>query len=339
MALVKIKPNYQKRAFSIYIQAGLSSLFFIAGQKFMKITVGLSAVVFAWLFVPFLVAAQDTPVTLILKSGDEIQCRIVDIWKGEIRFEANSADDVYRYGDRMSIDNVSKIKLKDGRLLSVGEYVDFREGRQPAAKVLQTPSPANEPAPAKPEAKTGMRLTQTVLQTSTEKSESRIGLRMPDAPKSTGQQIILELSELGDMLAELGLGGRVLYETSQGTLVSRKLTDTQQQLVEAIKQSTMWQRRKSDLREAHQQAFTAFNAQYGKDADFLRKQFDFEPQNGNLAFLEFVQYLHVTASANVETEWQKVEELLGRRGAAALADILNNYDDWYYLYGSELESH
>jgi hypothetical protein len=336
MSVRKIESS--KRAFFTYMQAGLSSLFLLEGEKFMKMTAGIRAVIVVCLLVPILVIAQDTPVTLILKSGDEIQCRVVDVWKGEIYFEANSADDAYRFGDRVSIDNVAKVKLKDGRLLSAGEFVDYREGRRPVAPAAQTASQPVSTTPTKAEARVGMRLTAGAWQAPTEKTDSRIGLRLPEPPRPSGQQIILELSQLADMLAELGMAGRVLHETAQGALANRKLTDTQQRLVEAIKQSSLWQRRKSDLREAHQQAFTAFNAHYGKDTGFLRKQFDFEPQNGSMAFLEFVQYLHITAAANVESAWQKVEESLGRRGAAALADILNNYDDWYYLYGSELES-
>jgi len=304
----------------------------------MKIFLRSVAVIIAVLLAPNFVAAQDTPVTLILKTGDEIQCRVVDVWKGEIYFEANSADDAYRFGDRVSIDNVAKVKLKDGRTLSPGEFVDFREDRNPVAPASQRVSPAASSTPAKTETKIGMRLSRNAFQTPTEKTDSHIGLRLPESPRPSGEQSTFELNQLADLLAELGLGGRVLYETAQGALANRKLTDSQQQLVEAIKQSSMWQRRKSDLREAHQQAFTAFNTTYARDTDFLRKHFDFEPQNGSLAFLEFVQYLHITAAANVESEWQKVEEQLGRRGAAALADVLNNYDDWYYLYGSELEN-
>jgi hypothetical protein len=303
----------------------------------MKRTLLAAAIVFIRL-TTLPAQTKDAPVTLILRSGEEIQCRVADIWKGEIYFEATSPAVTYRFGDRVTIDNVARVKLQDGRFLSVAEYVDYREGRQ-AAGISIRPSPSAAPtAPARAEAKAGMRLTSSVLQSSTEKSDSRIGLRMPEPPRPTGEPVLLELNQLADMLAELGMAGRVLYETSQGILAARKLTDTQKRLVEAIKQSSIWQRRKGDLREAHQQAFTAFNAQYGKDTDFVRRQFDFEPQGGSTAFLEFVQYLHVTAAANVESQWQKVDELLGRRGAAALADILNNYDDWYYLYGSELES-
>jgi len=289
----------------------------------------------AFLLAPRFADAQEAVVTLILNSGEEIQCRVVDIWKNEIYFEATTPDAVYRFGDRVSVDNVASVKLKDGRVLSVGEYADYREGRRPAAAVSKPATPA--PPPARAEVKTGVRLSPTVLQNAPAKTESRIGLRMPEAPRPGGQAIDLEVGQLADLLAEMGVAGRVLYETSQGALANRTLTESQQRLVEALKQSEIWQRRKMDFREANQQAFTAFNTQYGREPDFLRAQFDFEPRDGSTAFLEFVQYLHMTAAANVEREWQKVEQLFGRRGAAALADILNNYDDWYYLYGSELE--
>jgi hypothetical protein len=298
----------------------------------------LAAAILVMCLTSLLAQTKDTPVTLILHSGEEILCRVADIWKGEIYFEAASPAVTYRFGDRVTIDNVAKVKLPDGRFLSVAEFVDYREGRPSAGSSSQPQPPATPAAPVKVGAQAGMRFSSSALQSSIEKSDSRIGLRMPEAPQQAGQPVLLELNQLADMLAELGMAGRVLYETSQGALAARKLTDTQKRLVAAIKQSEMWQRRRGDLREAHKQAFAAFNAQYGKDTSFMRSQFDFEPQDGGTAFLEFVQYLHTTAAVNVESQWQKVDELLGERGAAALADILNNYDDWYFLYGSELES-
>jgi hypothetical protein len=305
----------------------------------MKKKFWIVSMLFAGLSAPRIASAQDAPVTLILKSGEEINCRVADIWKGEIYFEATSAEVAYRFGDRVSLDNVALVKLKDGRALSPGEFVDYRQGRyRPAAL---EPSPGAQPptsTPAKAEAQPGMRLTSKTLQTTAEKSETRIGLHMPEVPVAAGRQISFEVSQVADLLAELGLGGRLLYEASRGALANRKLTDSQQSLLEALKQSAVWQRRKADLRDAHQQAFAAFNARYGQQPDFLSSEFGFEPRQGATAFLEFVQYLHTTAAANVESEWQKVEQLLGRRGAAALLDLLNNYDDWYYFYGAELES-
>lgn len=301
-------------------------------KKFLQIV----SLFFASLLAPLIASAQESPVTLILQSGEEIHCRVMDIWKGEIFFAATSADAAYRYGDRVSLDNVARVKLKDGRTLSPGEFIDYRAGRYRPTAPASAP-PAAAPAPAKAEAQAGMRLTPRVLQAASEKPDTRIGLRLRDVPATGAQQSSLEVDQLADMLAEIGMAGRLLHESSRGILSHRQLTDSQRHLIEALKQSAVWQRRKADLRDAHQQAAAAFTAPYEQQKQLLRSQFGFAAQRPTTAFLEFVQYLHLTATANVDSEWQKVEQFLGRRGAAALLDLLNNYDDWYYLYGAELE--
>jgi len=286
---------------------------------------------------PLVASAQDLPVTLMLLSGEEIYCRVMDIWRGQIIFEATSADVAYRYGDRVELDKVARIKLKDGRSLSPAEFIDYREGRsRPVTPAPEPPAPA--PTPAKAQAKAGMRLTPGLLQTASEKSAARIGLRLREVPGTGGQQVSFEVGQLADMLAELGMAGRLLHETSRGALSKRQLTDSQRLLIDAIMQSAIWQRRKTDLRDAYQQALAAFNTQQEQQPDILRTQFNFEPRQSATAFPEFVQYLQATAAANVESEWQKVEQLLGRRGVAAMLDLLNNYDDWYYFFGAELET-
>jgi len=303
------------------------------------LTIGAALVAF-WL-APRSAGAQEALVTLLLDSGEEIQCRVIEVWRGDIIFEAKAADDVYRYGDRISLDKVSGVKLSDGRVLRVKEFVDYLEGRQP----LQVPTPVqrDEPlSPEKSEAGIGMKLTPQTLKGLSEKSDtlstSRIGLRLFDFPPPSRQQKVLALNEIADLLAELGLTGRLLHETSRGALAGRKLSESQQRLLEALKGSPMWQRRKIDLRDAHQKAMAAFMAEFEQRPEMPRSEFGFEIRNPQTAFIEFVQYMNTTAVANVDSEWQKVKALLGAQGAAALLDMLNNYDDWYYLYGAQLES-
>lgn len=293
----------------------------------MKKLLQALALVAAVLFASVRAQTQEPPVTLILQSGEEIRCRVMDIWKGEIIFEATSAEVVYRYGDRVSLDNVARVKLKDGRTLSPAEYVDYRASGS-------RPSP---PPLAKVEAKSGVRLSAELLSAAQEKRSTPFGVRLRDMPVAAGQQIGLELDQMADMLAEAGLAGRLLRESRRGMISNRKLTDSQQRLLDALERSVVWQRRCADLREANQQAFAAFAPKYQQEPYFVRDLFDFEAQQPATAFPEFVQFLHLTARANVESEWQKIERLLGRRGASAMLDLLNNYDDWFYLYGAELE--
>jgi hypothetical protein len=69
----------------------------------------------------------------------------------------------------------------------------------------------------------------------------------------------------------------------------------------------------------------------------LAEQFQFRPSSRELAFLEFIQFLHLENALHFSEKWEKVENLFGHEAAAALRDILNNYEDWYFLYGQELE--
>ncbi len=303
------------------------------------LTIGTTLIAL-WL-APCRAGAQEALVTLLLDSGEEIHCRVIEVWRGDIIFEAKAADDVYRYGDRISLDKISGVKLSDGRVLRVNEFVDHLEGRQPPP----APTPVRKEealSPEKPEAEIGMKLTPRALKSVSEKSDtlstSRIGLRLFDFPPPSGQQRVLALNEIADLLAELGLTGRLLQETSRGALADRKLSESQQRLLEALKGSPIWQRRKIDLRDAQQKAMTAFRAEFEQRPEMLRSEFGFEVRNPQTAFIEFVQYMYTTAAANVDSEWQKVKALLGAQGAAALLDVLNNYDDWYYLFGAQLES-
>lgn len=298
----------------------------------MKKLLQALALVAAVLFASVRAQTQEPPVTLILQSGEEIRCRVMDIWKGEIIFEATSAEVVYRYGDRVSLDNVARVKLKDGQTLSPGEFIDYRAGRRrPSEAVTEAASPA------KVEAQPGLRLSPNLQQTTGEKTAARVGLRWREIPYAEARQVSFDIIQVADMLAEAGLAGRLLYESHRGRMSSRKLTDSQHRVLDALEQSVVWQRRRADLREANQQSFAAFAATYEQQPHILRELLGFMAQQPATAFLEFIQYLHVTARANVESEWQEVEQLLGRRAAAAVLDLLNNYDDWYYLFGAELE--
>jgi hypothetical protein len=307
----------------------------------MKKLLTIGATLGAFWLAPRSAGAQEALVTLLLDSGEEIQCRVIEVWQGDLIFEAKAADDVYRYGDRISVDKVSGVKLSDGRVLRIKEFVDYLEGRQ----LPQVPTPVRSEAPpslGKSEAEIGMKLTPRVLKGVSEKSDtlsaSRIGLHLFDYPPPSGQQNVLALNEIAELLAELGLAGRVLQETSRGSLANRALSESQQRLLEALKGSPIWQRRKIDLRDAHQKSMAAFMTEFVQRPEMLRSEFGFEVRNPQTAFIEFVQFVYTTAVVNVDSEWQKVKELFGAQGAAALFDVLNNYDDWYFLYGAQLES-
>jgi hypothetical protein len=303
--------------------------------------------IWIWFFLLVFLAfahAQEEQVTLILQSGEEVPCRISRIAHGNIYFEAASTRLAFKYGEMIEIEKVSGVRLGDGRTLSTNDYLALRRGAplteeprspQPPPTVV-TPMPVVAPA-AKPSAPTsgpGLRLMSKLLDTTA--ARSNVGLRLPEqplAPPSTS----IAYTELANLLAETGQTGKLLYEINVGVLRGRELTKSQKQLVDAILQSTVWIARKQDLREAQHIAEGEFNLLAQRQPDLLSDEFRFRPTLRDHAFLEFVQFLHIENVLHFEDEWKNVETIFGEEAASALRDILNNYEDWHYLFGREVE--
>ncbi len=292
-----------------------------------------------------LAQAQSEKVTLILPSGEEIPCQLKRIASGYVYFEAASSRLAFRYGEAIEIAKVAKIRLSDGRVLSMNEFLATSRGSAPsseAAKEIPAPMPRprpSEPAPReiatpKPPSGPGMRLTSQLSDTT--QATSGVGLRLPDMPppQSTTE---LSYGELADLLAETGLAGKLLNEINAGALRGRLLTKDQKALVDAVSQSPVWSARKRDLREAMRVAEGEFNMLTRSQTNLLAEVFSFRYASQSTAFVEFVQFLHAENALFFQNKWEKIESVFGEDAAAALRDILNNYEDWQYLYGQEGE--
>jgi hypothetical protein len=162
-----------------------------------------------------------------------------------------------------------------------------------------------------------------------------IGIRYPEMPR-TESAATLDYAEVADLLAESGMAGKLLYEVSAGELRRRELTKSQKQLVDALLQSRAWSVRKRELRSAHVRAAQEFDS-IARTLDRLFETLRFRPSEAQHAFLEFVQFLHAENAHKFLDKWQRIEDWFSAEGALALRDVLNNYDDWYYLYGQEIE--
>lgn len=279
-------------------------------------------------------SAQDERVTLVLKGGGEVQCTVHDIWQGEVYFEAASARDAYKYGEVISLEKIESVRLSRNRVIAAqdyaahwrGETVPQAEQETPAAQpVVQTPPP-RESGP-------GIRLQSVNIDTA--RIKKGIGIRYPEMPR-TESAATLDYAEVADLLAESGMAGKLLYEVSAGGLRRRELTKNQKQLVDALLQSQSWGVRKRELRSAHMRAAQEFDS-ISRTLDRLFETLRFRPSDAQYAFLEFVQFLHAENAHKFLDKWQRIEDSFSAEGALALRDVLNNYDDWYYLYGQEIE--
>jgi hypothetical protein len=304
--------------------------------------------------------AQEEKATLILQSGEEIPCRILEISHGMVHFEAASTRLAFKYGEMIEIEKVASVRLGDGsgalsgRTLSMNEYLTLRHGAQPAEELKPPQPPVAEPLPpalpptpakppmpprAQPPSGPGLRVTSKTASAGlldSARTQSKIGLRLPEPPPAPPSTAIT-YTELADLLAEAGLAGKLLYEMNAGVLAGRELTKSQKGLVDAISQSVVWSARKNDLRQAGRIAQGEFNLLAERQPRLFAEEFHFSPASSDHAFLEFVQFLHLENVLHFEDKWQKVETVFGERAASALRDILNNYEDWQYLFGLELE--
>lgn len=304
-----------------------------------------------FLFVAFLflgahtLRAQEEQATLVLKGGGELRCTVRDIWQGEVYFEAASARDTYKYGEAISLEKIELVRLSRNRVMKPQEFAAYwrgetvpheQESEKAPPPVAPQPAPPTSTAPPPRESGPGMRLS--AVQIDTTRVKGGIGLRYPEMPRGETTSV-LEYGEVADLLAESGLAGKLLYEVSAGELRRRQLTSSQKQLVDALLQSRAWSLRKRDLRSAQLRASGEFERvmQSQSRSAELFESFRFRPADSQYAFLEFVQFLHAENADKFLDKWQKVENVFSVEGTLALRDLLNNYEDWYYLYGQEVE--
>ena len=135
--------------------------------------------------------AQSEKATLILQGGEEIPCRLERIASGYVYFKAASSSLAFKYGDFIEIAKVAKIRLNDGRVLSMSEFLTKPGDSTPSSEETKeipssTPQPRPpEPAPReiavpKPPSGPGVRLTSQLLDTT--QASNGVGLRLPDMP-------------------------------------------------------------------------------------------------------------------------------------------------------------
>jgi len=293
-----------------------------------------------WLCLVALAPAQTEKVTLILQGGEEIPCGIKRIAHGYVYFTAASTSLAFKYGDFIEIEKIAAVRLGDERTLTMNEFLASRGISQPteqpaASKPRQTPQAESSP-PARvlePPRGAGVRLARELLDSPQIKNP--IGLRLPDLPPPSPTE--MNYVELANLLAEAGLVGRLMNEINDGVLATRVLTKNQKQLLESLTQSAVWISRKNALREAQRVAEGEFNKLTQGQPDLLAREFRFKPASSKRAFLEFVQFLKAQNALHFQDQWQQIETVFGEEAATALRDILNNYDDWHFLFGEALE--
>jgi hypothetical protein len=285
-----------------------------------------------------LAPAQPEKATLILQSGEEIPCQIKRVAHGYVYFEATTTSLAFKYGDFIEVEKVAAVRLFDGQTLTMNEYLASRGISLPAEPSVTAKSRGkakSESAVPPPPSGPGLRLTSKL--TDTTRTADAVGLRLPDLPAPPPVTAEMNYAELANLLAEAGLVGKLLNEINAGVLAARVLTTNQKQFLEAVAQSPVWIARKNALREAQRVAEGEFNILIQRQPDLLAREFRFQPATGKNAYAEFVQFLQIQNVLHFQDKWEQVEKAFGADAAAALRDILNNYEDWLFLFGEAAE--
>lgn len=300
-------------------------------------------------------SAQERAVTLLLQDGSSLSCTVNDVWRGQVYFKATSAKDAFTYGEVIALEKITAVRLANGQQLSPEAYAKQWQKKDPAPASSPMATPKAEkisPLPARPlpaaptpaaqpprpepapgaASQTG--LVSARLDTTRRRYIIGLGWLEPPRPPLTAS---VDYVQVADLLAASGLAGKLLYQVGSGELRGRELTPSQRKLIEALLQSRTWANRKAELRQAHLQAYAGYQHLLQQNPARLRREFQFQPERESHGFLEFVQFLHAENAHLFTDKWQKVESAFAPEAATALQDILANYDDWYYLYGQEVE--
>jgi len=296
--------------------------------------------------------------SLILLDGTEVPVRIVEITEDEIRFEAISAEDAFRFGDRMLISQIEWIKLYDGyrtTLLTVDEYLRLNadqfeevveEPRKPVGKTPESPLPTHssqkaaapetgstpEPPAADELSGPGLRFRSELLDSLYwQRRRSGIGLGLPELPSARARIPEADYADLADFIVASGAAGLVLYRAEKFAEKGIRLSTPRQLLVDAIRGSTMWKNRKQGLKAAHRIAAEAFRENFDRYQRDIRATLGFRARQGSDAFIQFVIYLRTHGSLMSRKQREHVRRWFGEEAEQALIDLLANFDDWYYI--------
>jgi hypothetical protein len=309
-----------------------------------------------------------TSETLVLASGAEIPCEILEVDEDYIYFEAAIAQDRYKYGESLPIGEVKFVKVfrnDDVIYLTLEEYLEQNtdfvleeesgeetvsdEGgnEQIHSNLLQkefrriTDSNAEQKIQKQsitsPEFEgPGLRLQRIASDSVLKKMrKSGIGLRLPDARQtsSTSKVSVQEYADVADLIVASGATGLILYRAEQLSRDGVKLSDAQKKVIARIGASEQWQKRREGLLAAHRVASEDFAATYNDVMEDIAEKLGYRPADDQGDIASFILYLHTHGGLQSSRTRRQMDTWFGEIATRAIADILANFSDWYYIAG------
>jgi len=279
---------------------------------------------------------SSAPHVLVLTDGTRIPCEITDYSQDELFFQAYQAAQGYRYGERIIITKIERIGVRDQgrfRYFPVQEFIDlyFERSEEAQGKLVELPLPTyDQQQTRQPATAATPKPNQSGAKSS---GESSIGFKMnlltPLTPPEQEQPV--DFASLADLIVNSGAAGLVLYRVEQNQKAGIEPDSSQQQLITALRQSSLWQERKTGLRAAHRFALESFRTLYNDTPQRLRRAFGFRAPAEMDPFISFLIFLKNNGSLLKARQIEKAQELFGEQATRAMQDILANFDDWYYI--------
>lgn len=304
---------------------------------------------------------------IVLRSGVEIPCEIVEIGDDFIFFDAEIRQDQYTFGDQIAIGEVEFVRRRqknDFIYIPIEKYI-FEGKREydlgePSAATEAEPALENESIAEEQNAILAdeFRRMKSDDEQETGKNEaarSQIGLSgLPVLPepgmndysigiKLSADQLLksdekaeADLSQIVDLIVLSGAGGLILYRAGILQAKEIKLGDSQASLVQQLKVSEAWSERKRGLLSAHKTAARSFEKGYREHSEAIAQALGYRSRTST-PFIHFILYLHQHGGHLSPKKQSLLKSWFGNVATNAIRDVLANFDDWYYLAALQLE--
>lgn len=308
-------------------------------------------------------------VKIVLNNGDKISAEIVDIGRSQIVFKARSWKQAYEYGEVIDVQRVKGIQLKDGTLLSLSEYRDFRDGKLSIKKgekvaAKKTGQTVEKPAPGedfqyaqlkkKPiaemtdneyryflmmkqreldEKKAAERKRQErASAVESDKPSGKFGSRVPTVAVPPAESDKLVFDELVNSILESGLASDYIVYLQHKKQSQQALSVSEARVLSMLENNPRWQAKLDDLRYINDVAQRAFSRAFLYNPEDLQDKIGLNfDADRDMDYFGLMEQLHQLAGDKVRmSDFRILIEVFGETGAKAIKDILENYASWKY---------
>lgn len=290
-------------------------------------------------------------VTLILKTGEKVEGRILAIQGDLIRFEPDNWVENPHLGEFIRTDQVKFVQFPNGSRFTVTEFIDYRWKPQSPAPLLgsgvtkaaqkevtEVTAAKEQEGKAQPERAFEQEKNIQPVLANFPAATTDSGLAAPRPfslaprfePKVSKDEEVIK--EVASFLVAAELAGPFIEAVQQKKEQGELITLNQLRLVNAVTEMPAWRKRQDDLRNFSMVAEQAMAHVYLYAPDSLSQPLGlrFDP-NADMDFGDLMEQLHQHFGATVTMgDFRLLVAIFKEDAARALREILNHYTDWRF---------